>query len=70
MVSRGCWGRGREFLGGGESSFKIVPEVVEVFAADAEAQQPGRDAVTLPARTALENGLHAAEARCVRDLPQ
>src|SRR5215218_6786190 len=46
---------------------QVRPQLVGVLEPDAEAKEPARDAVALPAVAALDRGADAAEARLVRD---
>src|SRR5215218_3354946 len=49
---------------------QVRPQLVGVLEPDAEAKEPARDAVALPAVAALDRGADTAEARLVRDQPR
>src|SRR5204863_10088438 len=50
-----------------ERFFQVSPELLDGLQADAQAEQPGRHPLRLPAGAGLEQGVDAAEARRVGD---
>src|ERR671937_610281 len=54
----------------GQRLLEVGPELLDVLEPDAEPQQVLRHAIALPAIPGLDDGVDAAEARCVLDQPR